>query len=120
MSNSVINLTEEVVVEVKDKSKPWLIVLFTCNLLIGLFLSQVAARELSYDEHHAYQEIVATVTMALLAYIMVGVGYEFDIDKSNLSAYGVDYLVAMTAAGLTRNLRESECSAATPYNWFHS
>merc|ERR1711937_200411 len=30
---------------------------------------------------------------------MVGVGYEFDIDKSNLLAYGVDYLVAMTAAG---------------------
>jgi Kef-type K+ transport system membrane component KefB len=33
-----------------------------------------------------------------LAFIMIHVGYEFEIDKSNLRQYGWDYLVAMTAA----------------------
>ena len=32
-------------------------------------------------------------------YIMVHVGYEFDIDKNNVRQYGKDYLIAMTAAG---------------------
>ena len=30
---------------------------------------------------------------------MIGVGYEFDLDKSRIRAYGKDYLIAMTAAG---------------------
>merc|ERR1719171_40935 len=37
--------------------------------------------------------------MTLLAYIMIGVGCEFVIDKGDLRAYGKDTLVAMTAAG---------------------
>merc|ERR1719398_213251 len=62
-----------------------------------------------HDDHHEteavwydyynYTEVVSVVTMTLLSFIMIGVGCEFDIDKSNLQAYGKDYLVAMTAAG---------------------
>merc|ERR1719171_3184274 len=37
--------------------------------------------------------------MTLLAYIMIGVGCEFVIDKGDLRSYGVDTGVAMTAAG---------------------
>merc|ERR1719379_3177085 len=37
--------------------------------------------------------------MFCLSYIMIHVGVEFDIDKSNLHLYGTDTLVAMTAAG---------------------
>ena len=37
--------------------------------------------------------------MTLLSFIMIGVGCEFVIDKTNLKSYGKDYLVAMTAAG---------------------
>merc|ERR1719393_980344 len=37
--------------------------------------------------------------MFCLAYIMIGVGYEFDIDKSRIGSYGKDYGIAMTAAG---------------------
>jgi hypothetical protein len=36
--------------------------------------------------------------MIFLAYIMIQVGMEFEIDKNNLRKYGVDYLVAMAVA----------------------
>jgi Kef-type K+ transport system membrane component KefB len=38
--------------------------------------------------------------MTALAFIMIRVGYEFDVDKGRPRAYVYDYLVAMTAAGL--------------------
>jgi Kef-type K+ transport system membrane component KefB len=44
--------------------------------------------------------IISTVTMIFLAYIMIEVGMEFDIDKSRLSAYAVDYVIAMGAAAI--------------------
>jgi Kef-type K+ transport system membrane component KefB len=37
-------------------------------------------------------------TMFCLAFIMIHVGYEFELDKSRLRSYGWDYLVAATAA----------------------
>lgn len=37
-------------------------------------------------------------TMVCLAYIMIEVGLEFTLDKKNIKSYGVDYLVAATAA----------------------
>jgi Kef-type K+ transport system membrane component KefB len=37
-------------------------------------------------------------TMVALAFIMIHVGYEFELDKNNLRQYGWDYIVAMTAA----------------------
>jgi Kef-type K+ transport system membrane component KefB len=36
--------------------------------------------------------------MLTLSFIMIHVGYEFELDKTNLRQYGWDYLVAMTAA----------------------
>jgi hypothetical protein len=36
--------------------------------------------------------------MVALAFIMIHVGYEFELDKTNLHQYGWDYVVAMTAA----------------------
>jgi len=43
-------------------------------------------------------DIVRILTMASLSFIMIRVGYEFDLDKSNLKQYGWDYVVAFTAA----------------------
>jgi Kef-type K+ transport system membrane component KefB len=37
-------------------------------------------------------------TMVALAFIMIHVGYEFELDKTNLRQYSWDYVVAMTAA----------------------
>jgi Kef-type K+ transport system membrane component KefB len=42
--------------------------------------------------------VITFLTMIALAFIMIHVGYEFDIDKSNLRQYGWDYVIAATAA----------------------
>jgi Kef-type K+ transport system membrane component KefB len=44
------------------------------------------------------QKGITLLTMVALAFIMIHVGYEFEIDKSNLRPFAWDYLVAMTAA----------------------
>jgi Kef-type K+ transport system membrane component KefB len=43
---------------------------------------------------------VSAVTMIFLAYIMIQVGMEFEIDKNQLRKYGLDYVVAMGAAAV--------------------
>jgi len=43
---------------------------------------------------------IMPLTMIFLAYIMIEVGMEFDIDKSRLSSYAVDYGIAMGAAAV--------------------
>ena len=46
-----------------------------------------------------WKHAIKLSTMWCLSYIMCHVGYEFDVDKSKLRAYGKDYMIAMTAAG---------------------
>lgn len=43
-------------------------------------------------------ERLSALTMTGLAFLMIHVGFEFHIDKSNLRQYGWDYVVAVTAA----------------------
>jgi len=50
--------------------------------------------------YSSFGDIVRVLTMLSLSFIMIRVGYEFDIDKSNMEQYGWDYLVAFSAAGL--------------------
>jgi len=78
---------------------PAKMIVFTVNLLVGLVLSQLVPAWLSPDAYGVWAHVVKLCTMFCLSYIMIHVGYEFDIDKSNLRAYGKDYLIAMTAAG---------------------
>ena len=66
---------------------------YSVLLILGMVLSQLPAID------HWKPEISA-LTMIFLAYIMIQVGMEFEIDKSNLRKYGVDYLVAMAAAAV--------------------
>lgn len=72
------------------------VLVFSLLLLGGLFASQVLPSMISGYENLA--DVIRVLTMAALAYIMIRVGYEFDIDKSNLKQYGWDYVVAFTAA----------------------
>ena len=44
------------------------------------------------------REVVRLLTMWALAFIMIHVGYEFEIDRTRLRSYAVDYGVAATAA----------------------
>lgn len=73
------------------------VLIYSVLLLAGLagsqFLPAVAG-----EHYRAVFQWVLPLTMVCLAYIMIGVGREFEIDKSNLRQYGWDYVVGATAA----------------------
>lgn len=73
------------------------VLLYSGLLIAGLIASQAGAA-LAPAAFAAVSPFVKIATMFCLAYIMIGVGLEFDIDKSNPRQYGWDYLVAATAA----------------------
>lgn len=74
------------------------IALFSTLLFVGLVGSQFLPSLLG-PWHAAGGEVLTFFTMVGLSFIMVHVGYEFEIDRSNLRAYGWDYVVATTTAG---------------------
>lgn len=74
--------------------KVWI---FSALLLAGLGLSQ-AMPALMGPLRAGAEHLVASVTMIGLAFIMIHVGYEFDIDKKRVGDFAWDYVVAMTAA----------------------
>ena len=78
---------------------PLRMVVFTVNLIVGLLFAQALPEWLSTDAYLSWMHVVKICTMLCLSYIMVHVGYEFDIDKTRLCSYTKDYLIAMTAAG---------------------
>ncbi|HEX2185869.1 MAG TPA: sodium:proton antiporter, partial [Chloroflexota bacterium] len=66
-----------------------------------LIAGMVGAQLLPGFIGEAYTEVshgLRLATMVALAFIMIHVGYEFELDKTNLRQYGWDYVVAMTAA----------------------
>lgn len=75
------------------------VVAFSLMLMLGLVLSQLLPSQMGA----AYGELKHSVELMLgvcLAFIMINVGREFEIDKSNVRIYVKDYLVAMLAAAL--------------------
>lgn len=75
------------------------VLVYSLLLVIGLGLSQLLPLLLG-PATHAYEVVIEVLTMTALAFIMIHVGYEFEIDKHDLRQYGVDYLVAASAAAL--------------------
>jgi Kef-type K+ transport system membrane component KefB len=73
------------------------VVLFSALLVLGLVGSQFLP---SLPGHDVAHEVVTVLTMLLLGFIMIHVGYEFEIDRTRLRTYGVDALVALTAAAM--------------------
>lgn len=73
------------------------VLIYSLLLLLGLAGTQVLAI-VAPDVQANTATAVKLLTMFGLSFIMIHVGYEFDIDKSDLPAYGWDYLVAATAA----------------------
>lgn len=69
----------------------------TIFLIIGLISSQLLPI-LIEKLPNWYFEGVNFATMSLLAFIMIQVGREFDVDLKNKKQYAVDYGVAVTAA----------------------
>lgn len=70
---------------------------FSLLLILGLIGSQVLP-DLLGAGYSLVSEIVSVLTFIALAFIMIHVGYEFEIEKDKLKTYGWDYVVAMTAA----------------------
>lgn len=73
------------------------VLLFSLLLLLGLIGSQWLPAFIG-PGYATVGDLVRILTMAGLSFIMIRVGYEFDIDKTNLRQYGWDYVVAFTAA----------------------
>lgn len=73
------------------------VLLYSLLLIGGLVLSQVLPAALG-PAYGAATPWIAFATMVALSFIMIHVGLEFDIDKSNVRQYGWDYVVAATAA----------------------
>ena len=74
------------------------VLIFSILLIVGLIISQYL--ELLVGDSGIAREIITVLTMAMLGFIMIHVGYEFEINRSKLGSYGFDYLVAAGAAGL--------------------
>jgi Kef-type K+ transport system membrane component KefB len=72
------------------------VLLFSILLVVGLVLSQFF--DALSGGSQAARETVRILTMVMLGFIMIHVGYEFEIDRSRLGSYAFDYLVAATAA----------------------
>jgi len=69
-------------------------------LFSGLLVAGLVASQLLPDLGHGSSGLVLrALTMTALAFIMIHVGYEFELDKSRLREVAVDYGVAATAAG---------------------
>ncbi|MBN1478056.1 sodium:proton antiporter [Candidatus Sumerlaeota bacterium] len=73
------------------------VLIFSALLVVGLAGSQVLPA-VAGGLHSPLEHIIRLGTMLCLAFIMIRVGLEFQIDKSNLRQYGWDYVVAFTAA----------------------
>ena len=73
------------------------VALYSLLLVASLAGSQVLPTLLG-PAHEAVALAVRLLTMSALAFIMIHVGREFEIEKGKLDGYGKDYLVAMTAA----------------------
>jgi hypothetical protein len=73
------------------------VLLFSILLLLGLIGSQWLPAYIG-PAYAKVGDLVRILTMAGLSFIMIRVGYEFVINKSNLRQYGWDYFVAFTAA----------------------
>jgi Kef-type K+ transport system membrane component KefB len=73
------------------------VLLYSLLLVAGLVGSQFLPG-IFQEQAASVQKGVTLLTMVALAFIMIHVGYEFEIDKANLRPFGWDYVVAMTAA----------------------
>ncbi|WNG45865.1 sodium:proton antiporter [Archangium minus] len=68
------------------------------SLLLGGLMASQALPALGPGVYEPLTHVIRLLTMVGLAFIMIHVGQEFDLDKSNLRQYGWDYVVAATAA----------------------
>ena len=76
------------------------VISFSLMLMVGLVLSQLLPKFLDAGSYEELRHMVEVTLGICLAFIMINVGREFEIDKRNVRGYAKDYLVAMFAAAM--------------------
>lgn len=75
------------------------VILFSIFLLVGLFLSQFLPPFFG-ESYTTVGKVTKVLMFICLAYIMINVGREFDLDKKKWRSYAVDYFIAMATAAV--------------------
>lgn len=75
------------------------VISFSLMLMVGLVLSQMLPAQLG-ESYAELKHLIEFMLGVCLAFIMINVGREFEIDKSSVKIYVKDYFVAMLAAAL--------------------
>ena len=73
--------------------------LFSVFLLCGLVLSQVLPGMMG-DSYSFFEKIFKNLMFICLAFIMINVGREFELDKKQWRSYTADYFIAMATAAV--------------------
>lgn len=73
------------------------VIWFSVFLLTGLILSQILP-DVFGENYYVLQKAFNITMFTALAYIMINVGREFEIDKTRLGDYKKDYFIAMATA----------------------
>lgn len=76
------------------------IILFSLFLIIGLIGSQTIPTHMSPDAFGHLKSFLDAMLYICLAYIMINVGREFELDKSKWKSYTADYFIAMATAAV--------------------
>lgn len=76
------------------------IALFSLFLIIGLIGSQIIPSTLNPDAFGKLKAFIDALLYICLAFIMINVGREFELDKSKWKSYTEDYFIAMATAAV--------------------
>jgi hypothetical protein len=76
------------------------ILIFSLCLLSGLALSQFLPKALGAEVYPGFSAVAKFTLSVALAFIMINVGREFELDKKQWRSYSLDYYVAMMTAAL--------------------
>lgn len=76
------------------------ILLFSFFLLLGLIASQTLPDRMGAESYAAFKKATDTLLYICLAFIMINVGREFEVEKPQWRSYVSDYFIAMATAAL--------------------
>lgn len=76
------------------------ILLFSFFLILGLVASQTLPTLMAGESYTSFKGATDTLLYICLAFIMINVGREFEVDKAHWRGYLNDYFIAMATAAL--------------------
>ncbi len=76
------------------------IILFSFFLILGLVGSQIIPQYLGNESYASVKPVLNALLYVALAFIMINVGREFELDKKRWRSYTTDYFIAMGTAAV--------------------